>query len=162
MTDKQIKYITNGASIATMYVVLTYFSSIMGLASGAIQIRLSEGLVAMLYLTPAAIPGLTIGCLLANILTGCCLLDCAFGTFATFIGAYLGFMLRKKAKWLIPLPTVISNSIIVPFVLIYGYGINSPYYVLASSVCFGEIISAGVVGLIILGAILHIGYKMEK
>ena len=162
MDDRRIKHLADGAFIAAMYVALTYITSLVGLASGAIQVRLSEGLVAMLYITPAAIPGLTIGCLIANILTGCCLLDCIFGTLATFIGAYLGFKLRKKAKWLIPLPTIISNSIIVPFVLIYGYGINSPYTLLATSVCAGEVLSAGMIGSILLGAILHIGFKREK
>ena len=160
MKKDSINYLTHAALIAALYVTLTYLTSLFGLASGAIQVRLSEGLCALLAFTPAAIPGLTVGCLLANILTGCCLLDCIFGTLATFLGAYTGYFLCKKNRYLVPIPTVIANSLIVPIVLIYGYGINAFYLSLVASVGVGEVVSAGVIGTIVLEALTRIGFKL--
>ena len=62
--------LTQAAMIAAIYVVLTYFISAFGLANGAIQVRISEALTILPIFTPAAIPGLFVGCLLSNILTG--------------------------------------------------------------------------------------------
>ena len=72
---------------AALYVALTYLANALGLASGAIQFRLSEALAILPFFTPAAIPGLYIGCLLANILTACAPLDIALGPVATLLGA---------------------------------------------------------------------------
>jgi uncharacterized membrane protein len=160
MKKDSIKYLTYAALIAALYVTLTYLTSLCGLASGAIQVRLSEGLCALLAFTPAAIPGLTVGCLLANMLTGCCLLDCICGTFATFIGAYIGYYICRRNKYLVSIPTILANAIIVPIVLIYGYGIVAPYMSLFISVGIGEVISAGVIGTIVLEALVKIGFKL--
>lgn len=66
--NKKVLFITQSAMIAAVYIVLTYFISAFNLASGSIQIRLSEALTVLPYFTPAAIPGLAIGCFLSNIL----------------------------------------------------------------------------------------------
>ena len=70
MEKKSALFLTQAAMIAALYVVLTYIANLFGLASGVIQIRLSEMLCILPVFTPAAIPGLFIGCLLSNILTG--------------------------------------------------------------------------------------------
>lgn len=139
------------AMIAAIYVVLTFIANAFGLASYAIQVRFSEALTILPYFTPAAIPGLFIGCILANILTGCALPDIIFGSVATLIGAVLTRMLRKN-KWLAPIPPIVANAIIVPFVLLYAYGIK-PLWLSFITVAVGEIISCGVLGMLLLFAL---------
>lgn len=98
--------------------------------------------------TPAAIPGLFIGCLLSNLLTGCMPLDVVFGSLATLIGACGTYALRKH-KWLAPLPPIVANTIIVPFVLAYVYMAEGtiPFFML--TVGIGEVISCYVLGMIL-------------
>ena len=143
------KTMTQAALIAALYVVLTFVANAMGLASGAIQIRLSEALTILPCFTPAAIPGLFIGCLISNILVGSVIWDIVFGSLATLIGAIGTHYLRKR-KWLSPLPPIISNAVIVPFVLVYAYGVQDALPFLAFTVGMGEVISAGVLGMILL------------
>ena len=146
---KRTKTITQAAIIAALYVVLTFVANAMGLASGAIQIRLSEALTILPYFTPAAIPGLFVGCLISNILVGGALFDIIFGSVATLLGA-LGTYLLRKSKWLTPIPPILSNTIIVPLVLIYAYGVSDALPYLMLTVGIGEVISAGVLGMILL------------
>ena len=146
---KKTKTMTQAALIAALYVVLTFVANAMGLASGAIQIRLSEALTILPCFTPAAIPGLFIGCLISNILVGSVIWDIVFGSLATLIGA-IGTHYLRKHKWLSPLPPIISNSVIVPFVLVYAYGVQDALPFLAFTVGAGEVISAGVLGMILL------------
>ena len=87
MKSKKIMYLSQAAMIAALYVVLTLLANALGLANYAIQVRFSEALTILPFFTPAAIPGLTIGCLLSNILTGCAPLDILFGTLATLAGS---------------------------------------------------------------------------
>lgn len=148
MKDKKVLFLTQAAMIAALYVVLTFIANAFGLANYAIQIRFSEALTILPYFTPAAIPGLFIGCLLSNILTGCALLDIVFGSIATLIGAVFVYAIRKY-KWLTPLPPIISNAIIIPFVLKYAYGIE-PIWFSFITVAAGEIISCGILGLLLL------------
>ncbi len=144
-----ISFLTLAAIIAALYVVLTFFANMLGLASGSIQIRFSEALAILPYFTPAAVPGLTIGCFLANLLTGCALPDLIFGPIATLIGAFGTRLLRNKSKWLAPLPPIAANAVILPIVLFYGYGIR-PVWFSFITVTLGEIISCGVLGIILL------------
>lgn len=146
---KRTKTITQAAIIAALYVVLTFVANAMGLASGAIQIRLSEALTILPYFTPAAIPGLFVGCLLSNILVGGALFDIIFGSIATLLGA-LGTYLLRKSKWLTPIPPILSNTIIIPLVLIYAYGVQDALPYLMLTVGIGEVISAGLLGMILL------------
>ncbi len=135
--------------IAALYVVLTFIANAFGLASGAIQVRLAEALTVLPFFTPAAVPGLYVGCLLANLLTGGCLLDILVGSLATLIGA-LGARALRKWKWLVPLPNIVANTLIVPFVLIVGYGLADAWWYLMITVGIGEIISGGILGMILL------------
>ena len=145
-TQKRVRYVTLSATIAALYVVLTLISAAFGLSSGAIQLRISEALCVLVAFTPAAIPGLTIGCLISNLIASANILDIIFGTLATFLGALGGYYLRKK-KWLITLPTLLSNVIIVPLVIVYGFGVKDMALPLvALTVGIGEFISACVLG----------------
>ena len=146
---KRTKFITQSAIIAALYVVLTFVANSLGLASGVIQVRLSEALTILPYFTPAAIPGLFVGCLLSNILVGSVLWDIIFGSIATLLGA-LGTYALRKYKWCAPIPPILSNAIIVPFVLVYAYGVTDALPFLAFTVGAGEVLSAGVLGMILL------------
>ena len=143
-------FITPAAVIAALYVVLTYFASALGLSNGAIQIRFSEALTILPFFTPAAIPGLFIGCILANMLSGAVVWDIVFGSLATLIGAVFTYLFRKKYKWLAPLPPIVSNTVIIPFVLTYAYGVPDGLPFLMLTVGIGEVISCGVLGIILL------------
>ena len=152
MKDQRIKLICQGGIIAALYLALTLLANALGLANYAVQVRFSESLTILPYFTPAAVPGLFVGCLLSNILTGCALPDIIFGSLATLIGAVATYMRRNKSKWLAPLPAIVSNAIIVPFVLLYAYGIE-PLWFSFVTVTAGEIISCGVLGMLLLNAL---------
>lgn len=148
MKNKRVTFITQASMIAALYVVLTVFISAFQLASGAIQLRISEALTVLPAFTPAAIPGLFIGCLISNLITGSLPVDVIFGSLATLLGAFGTYALRKW-KWTAPLPPIIANTMIVPFVLSYAYHIPGgiPYFML--TVGIGEIISCGIFGMIL-------------
>ncbi len=162
MKNKNVLYLTQAAMIAALYVVLTLAANAFGLASGNIQIRFSEALTVLPFLMPAAVPGLFIGCLAANLVTGAMLPDILFGSLATLIGAVGTFLLGKAAarkparktllSWLSPLPPILANGIIIPPVLKYAYGIV-PVWFSAVTVTIGEIISCGIFGLLLLFAL---------
>lgn len=139
------KYLTNAAVIAAAYIVLTLITNALGLANGAIQVRISESLCVLPMFTPAAIPGLFIGCMLSNIFTGCVIWDVIFGSLATLIGAIFTYNLRKY-RYLAILPPIIANTVIIPFVLKFAYGIPSGLWYFILTVAIGEIISCGVLG----------------
>ena len=145
---KKINFLTQAAMIAALYVVLTLAINAFGLASGAIQIRVSEALTILPFFTPAAIPGLFVGCLLSNILTGCALPDIVFGSLATLVAAILTYKFKKN-KWLAPVFPIAANAIVVPFVLLYCYGIE-PLWFSFLTVTAGEIISCGILGMLLL------------
>lgn len=150
---------TLAAIIAALYVVLTLVSAAFGLSSGVIQVRISESLCALVFFTPAAIPGMTIGCLVSNLITGANVLDVVFGTLATLLGAWGGYLLRKR-KWLVTLPTILANTIIIPLVIVYGFGVKDVALPLvALSVCVGEVISAGIFGMGLLGVLEKRNFK---
>ena len=151
---KKIIFITHAAVIAALYTVLTLTAGAFGLANGAVQLRFSEALTILPYFTPAAIPGLFIGCILSNIMTGCVLWDIIFGSLATLIGAVGTYWLgRKVSKWLSPVPPILANTLIIPFVLAFAYGSEDSIPFLMLTVGAGEILSCGVLGLILLNAI---------
>lgn len=150
---KHTRYVTQAALVAALYVVLTYLSAAIGLSSGVIQIRFSEALTILPYFMPSSIPGLFVGCILANSLTGCAVWDVIFGSIATLLGAIFTYLLRKKNKFLAPIPPILANTIIVPFVLKFIYGFNGalPYFFL--TVFIGEVLSCGVLGMLLLVAL---------
>ena len=152
MKDKRVLMTTQAAMIAALYVVLTLLANALGLANYAIQVRFSEALTILPYFTPAAIPGLFVGCLLSNIMTGCAPMDVGFGSLATLAGAIGTYALRKN-KWLASLPPIIANTIVVPLVLTYVYQFEGSLIYFGITVGIGEIISCGLLGMILLFAL---------
>lgn len=157
MRDKRVIFIVQAAVIAALYVVLTLAANALGLASHTIQVRFSEALCILPVFTVAAVPGLGLGCLIANLLTGAIIWDVIFGSLATLAAAFVTYKLREH-KFACTLPPVIANMIVVPFVLRYGYGIP-PVYVRevdvtiafnALTVGIGEVISVCLLGGILL------------
>lgn len=146
---KNVMFIAHAAIIAALYVVIML---IWPLNSSAIQVRLSEALTVLPFFTPAAIPGVTIGCLLGNFLSGSLIYDVIFGTIATLIGAIGSYLLRKN-KFLVPLPPILANTIIIPFVLRFAYGLEDSIPYLMLTVGIGEVISCGILGIILLFAL---------
>ena len=151
--DPKVLRLTQGAVIAALYVVLTM--AFAPISFGPVQVRIAEALCILPMFTPAAIPGLFIGCLIANLIGGGIILDVIFGSIATLIGAVLGYMLRKN-RWLVPLPAVIANALIVPFVLKYGYGVvDVAIPVLMFQILLGEIAGCYVLGELLCTALLR-------
>ena len=148
MKNKSTLFLVQAALIAAVYVVLTLVFA--PFSYGEIQVRISEALTILPYFTPAAIPGLFVGCILSNILGGAIPVDVIFGS---LIGAIFTYKLRTASKWLAPLPPIAANTVIVPFVLYYGYNINLPIPLMMLTVGIGEVISCGVFGMIILSAL---------
>ena len=166
MNTKKTLEIANGGMIAALYVVLTFAAQAFGLASGAIQIRFSEALCLLPCLMASAVPGLTIGCILANLLTGCAAWDVVFGSLATLLGA-LGTRALKNRPGLAWIPPVLSNMLIIPLVLIHVYHVpdvsvtipftgtvlnGTGYLPLMVTVGIGEIISVGILGMLVFRA----------
>lgn len=159
MRNKSVLYITQAAIIAALYVALTGVSALLGLASGTIQVRISEALCILPVFTPAAIPGLWIGCMIANVFFGGTILDVIFGGLATLVAAFITYLLRgKKCKFWCTWPPVIANAIVVPLILIYGYhippvvwkGMNITWVFSTVTVAIGEVIAACILGTILL------------
>jgi len=156
MTDNRntiILRITYGAVIAAIYVVLTVLFA--PISFGPMQVRIAEMLMILPMFTPAAVPGLFIGCIIANMLGGAIALDVIFGSLATLIGAWGGYLLRRN-RWLVPIPPILSNALIVPFVLKYGYGFTEiPLPLMMVYIAIGEIIGCYILGEILGGVLLR-------
>ncbi len=150
MKNTKLNYLTQAAMIAALYVVLTMIAAALGLDHYAIQLRFSEALTILPFFIPSAIPGLYVGCLLSNMLTGCILWDILLGPVATLLGALGTYALRRKSEWFAPLPPIIANTLIIPLILSYAYHFEGslPYFML--TVGTGEVLSCGVLGMILL------------
>lgn len=178
MRKNKISFLTQAAMIAAIYVVLTELSNVFGLSSYAIQIRFSEALTILPFFTPAAIPGLFVGCIISNLLVSANIFDIIFGSLATLIGALLTYYIgsisrtagktntlpsaesdkeskhraltfKQKAAWLAPIPPILSNVLIVPFILKYAYGLE-PLWLFFLTVFAGELISCVILGMPLL------------
>ena len=158
MKNKGTLFMVQAAAIAAVYVVLT--TVFAAFSFGEVQVRISEALTILPVFTSAAIPGLFVGCLISNFLGGAILLDVIFGSIATLIGAVFTWKLRNSSKWLAPLPPIVANAIIVPFTLYYGYGVNLPIPFMMLTVGIGEVISCGVLGMILYGALNKYRYAI--
>ncbi len=139
------------AMIAALYVVLTMVFAPFSFRE--IQVRVSEALTILPAFTPAAVPGLFIGCLLANLLGGAAAPDIIFGSLATLIGAVFTWKLRNKHPFLAPVPPILSNMLIIPFVLRYAYGVPMAIPLMMLTVGFGEVLSCGVLGMLLYYAL---------
>lgn len=140
------------SAIAAIYVVLTLVSAAAGLSGRVIQFRLSEALTVLPVFTGAAVPGLFIGCAIANLVTGALPWDVAIGSLATLIGAYLTYRFRNRPK-LAPVFPILSNGLIVPFVLKYVYTFPGSYWYFFLTVTAGETVCCGLFGYLLYRAL---------
>ncbi|MBO5543103.1 MAG: QueT transporter family protein [Oscillospiraceae bacterium] len=157
MKNRNLLFLTQAAMIAAIYVALTYVFAPISFSE--VQVRIAEALTILPVFTPAAVPGLFVGCLLGNILGGAVLPDVICGSFATLIGAFFTWRLRDAHPFLAPVPPIIANTLIVPFVLRYAYSIELPIPFMMLTVGIGEVISCGVLGLLLYYALR--GHKEE-
>lgn len=148
--DEKVIHMVQAAMIAAVYVALTL--PIQPIAYGPIQFRVSEALTILPYFTSAAIPGVTIGCFLSNILMGAPLPDIIFGTLATLIGTIFSRMLRRQ-KFLVCIPPILSNALIIPWVLKFAYEFEDAVPFMMLTVGAGEVLAAGVLGNMLLLAL---------
>ncbi len=144
-----IRMITQAVAIAAIYVVLTYVANLFGMANGIIQVRISEALTVLPYFSPAAIPGLFIGCLLGNLVTGTPMMDVIVGSLTTLVAAFGSYAVRKY-KYLTPIPPIIANMIAIPLLFKYVYRFENSIMYFVISIGIGEIISCGVLGIALL------------
>ena len=151
MKQTNTAFLSQAAMIAAIYVVLTYVFA--PFSFGEIQVRIAEALTILPVFTPAAIPGLFIGCLIGNIIGGGILPDIIFGSIATLLGAFFTYQLCRSRQLLAPLPPIIANTLIVPLVLRFGYGVALPIPFMMLTVGIGEILSCGVLGLVLYFAL---------
>ena len=122
MTENRgVKFTVNAAVIAALYAVLTLL--LAPVSFGIVQVRLSEVLCILSLFTPAAVPGLTAGCFIANFIGGSGLADAVLGSLATLAGCFGMYKLRHRPR-LAPLVNVLSNGIIVGLMLYYVYGFD--------------------------------------
>ena len=146
MNKRKTDFVVKSAVIAAIYAGLTYFAAILNVAYGGIQFRFSEALTILTVFSPAAIPGLTIGCFLGNITSPYGLVDIVCGTLATLIAAVLSYKTRnikfKDLPLLSALFPVISNAIIVGLEITLfmpeGFAFKA-FLIFAFQVGFGEL-----------------------
>ena len=159
-TSKKVRFLALGAVIAALYAVLTYVAAAVNLAYGPVQFRFSEALTVLPVFTPAAIPGLTLGCVIANLGSPLRVVDWVFGPLATLLAALATYLVRdvkvKGLPILAPLPPVITNVVIVGFELAclsdagtFGLGnfTWAAFGTSALSVGIGELVVCYVLGL---------------
>lgn len=156
-TSKGTYLMVSAAVIAAIYTVLTMVFA--PISFGPVQFRISEALCILPFFTPAAVPGLFIGCLLSNFLYGAAALDVVFGSLATLIGALGSYGLRKH-RWLVCLPPIAANTIIVPWILRYAYGSVDLIWYAMITVGIGEILAVGVLGNVLLGILNRYKYSI--
>ncbi|MDF2485179.1 MAG: putative rane protein [Herbinix sp.] len=159
MNNKKTLFLTEAAVIAAVYTVLVLL--FQPISFGPIQFRIAEALTILPYFTPAAIPGVAIGCFLSAFLTGADVLDMVFGSLATLIAAILSYQLRRY-KFLVPIPPIVVNALVIPWVLRYAYDIPDAIPFMMLTVGAGEVFAVGVLGLVLLFAldkVKHIIFK---
>ncbi len=133
-------YITRVALIAAVYATITV--ALAPISYGPLQVRVSEALAVLPFVSSAAVPGLFFGCLLANMLGGLGLLDIVLGSAATLVAALL--TRRMPHALLAPLPPVIVNAVVVAAYLSILAGL--PYLLTMGYIAFGQFIACYVMG----------------
>ena len=139
--------------IAALYATLSYFANVFGVAFGPVQVRFSEALCVLPFFFSAAVPGLFIGCFIANLLSPYGALDIVFGSLATLLAAF--WTRHTRHKWLAPLPPVICNTLIIPAVIAVQTTSGSSAFAAAfaynaATIGLGELLSCYVLGGLLL------------
>jgi len=143
LKTRQTKFWIQAALIAAIYATLTIVLGSFGY--GPIQFRIAEALTILPALTPAGIPGLFVGCMVANILGPYGMLDMVLGGGATLIAAILSYKLRKRPL-LVPLPPVLVNAVVIGCMLYYAYGVPMSLLACMATVGVGQLVSCYVLG----------------
>lgn len=137
------KYIAQVGIIAALYAVVTIL--LAPISYGPIQVRVSEALTVLPFLTPAAMPGLFLGCLVANVYGGLGLPDIIGGSLCTLLAAFLTYLMSKtKRPILAPIPPVVVNSLGVSLYLHLLFKL--PYWITVAYIAVGEIAACFVLG----------------
>lgn len=148
--DKRLKLLVHAAVIAAMYAAITLFTPARFLAYEGWQVRIAEAMTLLPMVTPAAIPGLFVGCIIVNLFSPVVsIYDIVFGSLATLIAGYLTH--KIKNKWLAALPPVLINAVVVGLVLAFTAGL--PFWLTALQVGVGQAIACYVLGIPLLKAI---------
>ena len=152
--------ITRAAIIAALYILLSL--AVQPIASGLVQCRISEALTILPVFTGAAVPGLFIGCLLFNLISGAVAYDVVFGSLATLLAALLTWRMAKRgmSKWLLPLPSVVFNGLIVGALLVYAYGVPVSYPLAVLYVAAGQAVACYVLGMPLMLVLGRFGKKL--
>ena len=157
MRNKGLRYLIQGAIIAALYVALTLIFA--PISFGAVQVRVSEMLCVLPFFTPAAVPGLFIGCLIGNTMgPNLGIWDIVAGSLATLLSAFLAS--RIKNKWLVPLPAVLINAVVVGILL--NQVLNLPLWASMLSVGVGQVVACYVLGLPLLLVLQRYGKNIFK
>ncbi len=137
---KKTVFMVQAALIAAVYATITI--ALAPISYGQLQIRVSEALTVLPFFTPAAIPGLFVGCIIANIFGGGGPMDIIFGSLATLVAAYFSYKMPRK--WLVPIPPIIINGVVIGYVLNYLYGM--PLIISMLWVALGETMACYIIG----------------
>lgn len=155
--NKSLKFMIQGSIIAAIYAALTII--FMPISYGQIQVRISEALTILPFFTPAAIPGLFVGCIIANFYGGLGPVDIIFGSLATLAAAGLTYAVRKY-KFIAPLPPVIINAVVVGIMLNVLYDL--PLIASMLWVGLGEAIACYFLGLPLLLSLEKYGKNLFR
>ena len=157
---KRTLYIVQAALIAAIYVVLTLVFK--PISFDFIQVRIAEALTILPMFLPAAVPGLFLGCLIANFFGGAVLWDVIFGSLATLVGAFFSYKLKEN-RWLVPVPPIVANVIVVPLVLKYAYGISEvPLLLMMVYIFVGEFVSCFILGELLASVLIKNHFSFFK
>lgn len=157
---KSTLYIVQAALIAAIYVVLTLVFK--PISFDFIQVRIAEALTILPMFLPAAVPGLFLGCLIANFFGGAVLWDVIFGSLATLLGAFFSYKLKEN-RWLVPVPPIVANVIVVPLVLKYAYGISEvPLLLMMVYIFVGEFVSCFILGELLASVLIKNHFSFFK
>lgn len=157
---KSTLYIVQAALIAAIYVVLTLVFK--PISFDFIQVRIAEALTILPMFIPAAVPGLFLGCLIANFFGGAVLWDVIFGSLATLVGAFFSYKLKEN-RWLVPVPPIVANVIVVPLVLKYAYGISEvPLLLMMVYIFVGEFVSCFILGELLASVLIKNHFSFFK
>jgi uncharacterized membrane protein len=158
-TKFTVRDLVRAAIIAAVYALLTIF--LAPISSGLVQCRVSEAMSILPYFTFSAVPGLFIGCVIANLLVGAPIYDVLFGSLATLLAAYITYAMRKHvSKYLAPLPSVVVNALVVGWLLVYVYEVGVPFWVAAGYVAIGQAIACFALGIPLLKLLERFGGKL--
>jgi uncharacterized membrane protein len=143
--NRNLRFWITAAAIGGVYAAVTI--ALAPISFGPVQVRIAEALTVLPFFTPAAVPGLFVGCMVSNLVMSPYPVDFIVGSLATLLAASLSYVCRRKL-WLVPLPPVIINALVIGTMIWILSGPHTPLVLLAymGSVGLGEAISCYALG----------------